>query len=108
MTDGSIDFTFLVASGADCAAFLGLVPASCPIVLLRLLAPRGATGFSAAMICRSEERRVGNECGSTFKSWWLPDREKQKSRRIVSKSIQTISQRNKYTIRDAKCSQANE
>src|SRR3546814_4620481 len=54
MTDGSIDFTFLVASGADCAAFLGLVPASCPIVLLRLLAPRGATGFSAAMISSEE------------------------------------------------------
>src|SRR3546814_11425880 len=22
---------------------------------------------------RSEERRVGNECVSTFRSWWLPD-----------------------------------
>src|SRR3546814_14537415 len=27
---------------------------------------------------RSEERRVGNECGSTWRSWWSPDPQKKK------------------------------
>src|SRR3546814_13283956 len=33
---------------------------------------------------RSEERRVGNECGSTCKSRWLPEHSKKKPRRVVS------------------------
>src|SRR3546814_19290907 len=37
-----------------------------------------STSFSAAAKARSEERRVGTECGRTCTSWWSPNHEKKK------------------------------
>src|SRR3546814_15853656 len=49
-----------------------------------------AIGFSTNMLskpCRSEERRLGNECVSTCSAWWLPSRlnKNEKQRQNIHK-----------------------
>src|SRR3546814_14933940 len=40
---------------------------------VKLIAEKGANGFTLAEVGRSEERRVGKECVSTCSSRWSPD-----------------------------------
>src|SRR3546814_8085823 len=77
----------------SCALVTGVQTCALPIfaivaiyVLAEKLFPAGALIArlgGAAMIARSDERRVGKECVSTCRSRWSPDHSKKKDVRIV-------------------------
>src|SRR3546814_17390445 len=54
-------------------------------------APVHAAGlFHTAIVYRSEERRVGKECGSTCRSWWSPSHKKNNT--INSRNMRCIQE----------------
>src|SRR3546814_15230531 len=71
-------------------------PAPSPVLPSASTAPRCHTALSASIAAvttrRSEERRVGKECGSTCRSRWSPYHEKKKYDTRESSTHQFVAQ----------------
>src|SRR3546814_18445178 len=73
----------------------GLVVNSAVCVLACVVA--GGRGFLGHRL-RSEERRVGKECGSTCRSRWSQDHEKKKRNEVKETQHKTIPQKSTQNI----------
>src|SRR3546814_18133874 len=73
---GFADRTFLVnARGAEThgqSTYTSCQEIGQPVDLAHMMVPQARTLEALTEAARSEERRVGNECVSTGRSWWSP------------------------------------